>query len=160
MLTFFALIAVVNMALGFGLAIYLGHTGTIEIEIPRLEFSRFGSRATPIGSTADSNGQQAVSAISTQPEVLQAQIELPSASAGQRAPSNAADAATEDGPVSEGFTPAGPADHGPASEQPMADDPIADPDSQPPSEEELLAGITTFRSELAAAIPEAEQVAS
>ena len=154
MLPFLVIIAVSNMLLGFGLAIYLGHARTIEVDIPWLEGTRFGLFLATIGSVADANRQQAVSMLSTTEESLQGRTKQPSASPGQLTPSNAVDAEMEDGVVAAGSAPAGQAGPGPVSAQPKIADPIADPDSQPPSEEELLAGITAIRSEMAEAIPE------
>jgi hypothetical protein len=164
LLPFLVIIAALNMLLGFGLAIYLGHARTIEVNIPWLEGTRFGLFLATIGSIADANREQTVSMLSSKEEGLQGRTTQPSASPGQHAPSNAACAATEDGIVAADSALAGPVGPGPVSAQPMSADPIADPDSQPPSEEELLAGITAIRSEMAEAIsekaPEAELVTS
>ena len=148
------------MVLGCGLAIYLEQAKTYELDITWMMRSRIGSRILALCSISGSAEAQAITPMPTPTDAPHDQMEESSISAGQSDQVSAVEAATVDKPIAEESTIEDSADSELDSAQPIADDPIADPYAQPPSEEELLAGITAFRSEMAVEIPEAEKVAA
>ncbi len=120
MITFIAITAIVNLALGYGLAIYLGHAS--------LGYAKPGFTGMALSAKKTADEVTVFTPVSEQTDDRAEQV--PSVD------SDVAEQEIEENSLEEQATDSSP------------EPPVDESDSQPPSEEDLLAGIATFQDQL------------